>query len=187
MSGIKGFSIVTIIFLLLAVLFLSVGNTEEMNDEQFEKEYNKTLIGEIDYPVVMPCVVKRDGQDPMYEWVEKSFLMADVHRNKVLIFFSYYEDNIETAPIESIFLNDKKIDFLQDDEAIENEGKSFVVIPIVGSEFAKNDDISVVVFYGENKLSLNHRFFVISDRHLDNIFQMVVEMVKEYKESEIKL
>ena len=187
MSGIRGFTILTIALLLLAFLCLSIGNTSEMTDEQYMKEYNETLIGEIDYPLTIPCIIKRSGQDPIYDWVKNPYLMADVHREKILIFFSYREDDSGTLPISKVMLNNNEIEFIQDDAAIEDEGKSFVVIPIPGNEFAKNEDIEIEVIYGDNKLEIQHMFFIISDRHLDSMFGLVVEMYKDYKESEIEL
>lgn len=187
MSGIKGFSIVTIILLCVAFFFLSVGKSEEsIEDKQFKEEYNKTMIGEMDFPVMVYSRIDfTNDNESLYEELDSSYLMADLHKKRFLLFFCYNELPMETLQIDRIIVNDEyQLEFIQDDESLSDEDKSFVVFQVDPLLTKDRKNIVVTIFFKENNnLNFLRREFIIYPTYIDLAFEGIEDFYIKYSES----
>lgn len=190
MSGRKGFGIVIALLLTIAWVFLSIGNVNSMSDEQFEKEYKKTLIAEMDYPLGEKVIsrIKRKNQDtPLWEYLDNPYIMSDIHRDRFTIMFSYREELSKVLKIKKIEVDCKEVEFIQDDGVIESDKtRSFVVADLVG-RIADDGDMLITIIYEDNKLGITRRDIIIEDKDIDTVIKSIVDIYKEFKESEIQL
>lgn len=187
MSGIKGFSIITITFLMIAFLFMGIGRSQDI-DKEYEKKYNEILLHEINQPVTIITRVKKEGQETKYfETINESYFMTDIFKDYSLnLFIGYTEELTEKLEIESIVANNNiSLDFIQDDQAFKHRSKhkSFVVFPLLPELTMTDKNISITIYYKPNKEKIITKEFIIYADQINDIF---MEIEKWYKEHEIK-
>ena len=186
MNGIKGFSIVVFLFLCISMFFLSIGRSEEsIEDKSFREEYEKTMIGEMDFPVMIMSRIDFTNDDPsMFEELESSYIMADLHKKRFLMFFCYNELSVEAVKIEKIIVNDKySLDFIQSSEGVD-ENESFVVFSLDPILTDKKEKLVITVFFEkDNKMNFEKREFIIYGSSIKMAFEGIGDFYKSHYES----
>jgi hypothetical protein len=188
MSGIKGFSIVTIIFLLIGFLFIGISRGEELTDEEYEKLYKQELLHEINVPLsIITRVYYKEETHRTFEDIRSSYFLVDIFKNMSFsLFLGYEEFTTEKLAIDKIVLDKKiEIEFLQDDEAFEHRKKnsSFVVFPLLPEQTKNGKNTLVEIYFKDNKMGVIKKEFVIFSKQVDEVFD---EIEKWYKVKEMK-
>jgi len=188
MNGVKGFSIVTIIFLLIGFLFIGISRSEEMTDEEYEKQYKQQLLHEINVPIsIVTRVHHKNETYRKFEDIRSSYFLVDIFKDMSFsLYLGYEEFRTEKLMIDKIVLDKKiEIEFLQDDEAFEHRKKesSFVVFPLVSEQTMNGKNTLVEIYFKDNKMGIIKKEFVIFSNQVDKVFD---EIEKWYKEKEMK-
>lgn len=188
MNGVKGFSIATIIFLLIGFLFIGISRSEEMTDEEYEKQYKQQLLHEINVPIsIVTRVHHKNETYRKFEDIRSSYFLVDIFKDMSFsLYLGYEEFRTEKLMIDKIVLDKKiEIEFLQDDKAFKHRKKesSFVVFPLLSEQTMNGKNTLVEIYFKDNKMGIIKKEFVIFSKQVDEVFD---EIEKWYKEKEMK-
>jgi hypothetical protein len=102
--------------------------------------------------------------------------------------FSYREELSTILKIKSVTINGEDANFVQTDGIIKSDkNRSFVVIDISGDLVEYEGNALVVVTYEDNNLDFEKRRFIIYDHTINEMIDDVVQMYKDYRESQTEL
>lgn len=188
MNGVKGFSIVTIIFLLIGFLFIGISRSEEMTDEEYEKQYKQQLLHEINVPLsIVTRVYHKNETYRKFEDIRSPYFLVDIFKDMSFsLYLGYEEFRTEKLVIDKIVLDKKtEVEFIQDDKAFQHRKKesSFVVFPLLSEHTMKGKNTLVEIYFKDNKMGIVKKEFIIFSKQVDEVFD---EIEKWYKEKEMK-
>lgn len=185
MSGIKGFSIITIVTLLIAFMFIGIGRGEELTQEEFKKQYEEATVGHIDESIdVITRVDIKDIKHRTFKNLTNPWFLCDFFdNNEFNLFFGYEEFESKKLKVKGITINNiMPIVFYQNDEVFKHrpKHKSLVVFELLPEMTKVGKDILVTIDFEENKMGIIRKEFVIYSQQVDYMFQTIEDWFKEY-------